>query len=680
MPLPKKISAQSPIRKVIAAGVIAVCGCAVAWLVGRMPGTSLATTRLDNVLYDSLYHLRPVESQKDGPVVIIAADDTSLSELAHGSIGKTPYGWPWPRQFWGMMIDYCNRCGAKAVAVDIVFSEPSVFNDVNGDDGAFAGFVNKSKIPVVFGSLVSTEGRWGNFAPQVKKPVFGAVNVNNDVVFRRYLPVVNGTPSLAAATVSAIGAPPFPDPFLLHYYGPTLDRAKNRTFRYLIASHVLGASINPKKDFGVKPEMLRGNVVVLGAITVGTYDVKSSPLSDEFPGVEVQATAIANMLENRRVQVVAPAAHLTIAFLVTFLTSLGVAVPRRATVKVLLAGVVATLLVVVAAVMFTRHEIRWLPLAMPLIAILLATIATFAWSYMTEGRQRRFVLKALSQYVSPQVAAEIDRDPGALTLGGERREMTVMFTDIQGFTDLSERLEDHKLTELLNYYLDEMSRLVFANDGTLDKYIGDAIMSFWNAPLSQPDHAVRACRAALAMERREREIQPRLTEMGGTGLLTRIGISTGPMVFGNMGSSQKFNYSVVGDSVNLASRLEGANKFYGSRILISQPTAELVKDDFLLRKLDVLRVKGKLKPMAVYEVLGETVLVSAELRSRAQQYEEAFSQYQRRQWDNADSIVHEMLATFPDDAPAKALRQRIADLRDHDPGADWDGVFVAKGK
>ena len=680
MPLPKKISSQSPVRKVFAAAVIAVCACVVAWLAGRAPGTSLATMKLDNVLYDSLYHLRPVESQKDGPVVIIAADDPSLSDLAHGAIGKTPYGWPWPRDFWGRMIDYCNKCGARAVAVDIILSEPSVFNDVNGDDGAFAANINKSRIPVIFGSLVSGDGKLGNFAPPVKKPVFGAVNVGNDVVFRNYTPIVNGIPSLASATVLAVGQSPFTQPFLLHYYGPTSDRAGNRTFHYMTASHVLGASINSKKDFGIKPEMLRGKVVVLGAITVGTYDLKSSPLSAEFPGVEVQATAIANMLENRRVHVMPAAAHLATMFLATFLAALGVAIPRRATVKVLLAGVVATLLVVVAAVMFTRYEIRWLPLAMPLIAILLATIATFAWSYMTEGRQRRFVLKALSQYVSPQVAAEIDRDPGALTLGGERRDMTVMFTDIQGFTDLSERLEDQKLTELLNYYLDEMSSLVFANDGTLDKYIGDAIMSFWNAPLSQPDHAVRACRAALAMERREREIQPRLGEMGGMGLLTRIGINTGPMVFGNMGSSQKFNYSVVGDAVNLASRLEGANKFYGSRILIAQPTAELVKDVFLLRKLDVLRVKGKLKPMAVYEVLGETAFASAESRSRAQQYEEAFSEYQRRQWENADSMLQGLLATFPDDAPAKALRQRVADLRDHNPGADWDGVYVAKGK
>ncbi|HEY8750766.1 MAG TPA: adenylate/guanylate cyclase domain-containing protein, partial [Tepidisphaeraceae bacterium] len=569
MPLPSKISAHGPARKVFAAAMIAFAAWVLTWSAAHLPGVSIAFTKLDNVLYDSLYHLRRIDSQKGGPVVIIAADETSLNDLAHGAIGKTPYGWPWPRQLWGYVIDYCNRSGARAIAVDLIFSEPSAFNDVNGDDSAFASAINRSKIPIIFGSLVSAEGKWGAFAPPAKAPIFGAVNVGNDVVYRRYTPVVNGVPSLAARTITSIGDAPFNDPFLLHYYGPhhAPDAARTRTFRYLSASHVMGADISKTKDFGVRPEMIRGKIVVLGAITAGTFDLKSSPLADEFPGVEIQATAIANMLEHRQVKVIPPAASAAIALLTAFFTSLGVAFPRRVIAKLFLAATVAIILIGTATVMFTRHEIRWLPLATPIISLLLATIATFAWSYMTEGRQRRFVVKALSQYVSPQVAAQIDRDPSALTLSGERREMTVMFTDIQGFTDLSERLEDHKLTELLNYYLDEMSALVFANDGTVDKYIGDAIMSFWNAPITQPDHALRACRAALAMEQREREIQPRLEEMGAKGLLTRIGINTGPMVFGNMGSSQKFNYSVIGDAVNLGSRLEGANKFYGSRIL-----------------------------------------------------------------------------------------------------------------
>ncbi|HSU67369.1 MAG TPA: adenylate/guanylate cyclase domain-containing protein, partial [Tepidisphaeraceae bacterium] len=505
-----------------------------------------------------------------------------------------------------------------------------------------------------------------------------AVNVGNDLVYRSYQPEVNGYPSLASRAASAAGATPFTDPFLLQYYGPYVSRSGKTTFRYLSASHVLAASTG-KKNVGITPDMFKDKIVLIGATTVGTYDLKSSPLSAEYPGVEVQATAIANMLAGQQVRKISVFWSAAAVFLAAYAGAIGVALPRRVWLKLLLALAVTGVLFAVAIGLFLAQPIRWLPLAAPILSLALATIGAFAWSYLVEGRQRRLVLKALSQYVSPQVAAEIDRDPGALKLGGERREMTVMFTDIQGFTDLSERLDEQTLTHLLNYYLDEMSSLVFAHSGTLDKYIGDAIMSFWNAPLHQPDHALLACRAALAMARREQEIQPRLNEMGASGMLTRIGLNTGPMVFGNMGSSQKFNYSVLGDAVNLASRLEGANKFYGSRILLAQPTADRVKDSFVLRQLDLLRVKGKLKPMAVYELLGEKS-GDADLHFRQCEYEAAFDCYQKQSWDEAAVRLGILRDRFPTDGPAAALFERVAYLKDHPPGSDWDGVYVAKGK
>lgn len=663
----------------MAAAVIGIVAAMISVVAQHhVPGTSLALNKLDFVLYDTLYHLRPIQSQREGPVVIVAVDDASLADVAHGMIGKTPYGWPWPRQFWGAMIGYFNRCGAKAIVFDVIFTEPSVYNDVSGDDGTFAGAVNASRVPVILATLVSSDGKLGPLAPPVKKPIFGAANVASDIVYRDYEPIVNGTPSLAYRAASIAGAKPFESPFLLHYYGPYRDKKGTTTFKYLAASHVLGSSVTSKIDYGIRPEMIRNKVVVVGAITAGTYDLKSSPLSAEYPGVEVQATAIANMLAGQQVQMV-PAGCVLASLLVGVCVSLGVVFPRRVILKLASAALVLAALLAIASGLFVRQKIYWLPLAAPLLTLLLATIASFAWSYLTEGRQRRFVVKALGQYLSPQVAANIDRDPDALKLGGVRREMTVMFTDIQGFTDLSEKLDEHKLTGLLNYYLDEMSSLVLANNGTLDKYIGDAIMSFWNAPLMQEDHAILACRAALAMEKREAEIQPKLAQLGANGLLTRIGINTGPMVFGNMGSSQKFNYSVLGDAVNLASRLEGANKFYGSRILIAQPTAERVKDRFLLRKLDVLRVKGKQRPMAVYEVLAEG-RGTADLQFRAAQYEAAFELYQRQQWQVAQEKLSELLSRFPADGPAAALNRRIVELSQHPPGPDWDGVYVAKGK
>ena len=678
MRFPLKLSHQSPARKLFAAMVIAALSVTIALAARYTPGLSIAMTRLDDLLYDSMYRMRPMQDQTAGPVVIVAADDKSLSDLSHQGIGKKSYGWPWPRQFWGYMLGYFNKCGAKAVAFDMVFTEPSVYNDSSGDDGVFAKMIDKSRVPIVFGSLISEDGKPAVFAPPATQPVFGAVNVGDDVVYRTYRPLVNGVPSLASRAASDAGASPQPEPFLLHYYGPYRSKAGRTTFRYLSASNVLAASIG-QKNTGISPEMFRDKIVIIGAITLGTFDLKASPLSNEYPGVEVQATALVNLLTGQRVRVVGKSGSLAAIFLAALAGAIGVAFPRRVALKLIAALIVLSILLGLATALFLGHTIRWLPLAGPLLALMLATIGAFAWSYLVEGRQRRLVLKALSQYVSPQVAAEIDRDPTALKLGGERREMTVMFTDIQGFTDLSERLGEQTITRLLNYYLDEMSALVFQNNGTLDKYIGDAIMSFWNAPLHQPDHAILACRAALAMERREAAIQPQLNEMGASGLLTRIGLNTGPMVFGNMGSSQKFNYSVVGDAVNLASRLEGANKFYGSRILVAQPTADAAKGHFLLRQLDLLRVKGKLKPMAVYELLAEGAGDAGD-QFRKLEYEAAFACYQQQQWDQAARHLGDLLARFPNDGPAAALLERAGYLRDHPPEPGWDGVYVAKGK
>lgn len=678
MRLPLKLSVQSPGRKLIAALLIAACSAMIGVSARYVPGLSLAISKLDFLLYDSFYHLRPVQDQTSGPVVIVAADDKSQEELSQKGVGTTTYGWPWPRELWGIMIAYCNKCGARAVALDLIFTEPSVYNDSSPDDAAFAKAVERSKIPVIIGSRFLSDGKPERFAPPIKRPRLGAVNVGNDLVYRVYQPIVNGAPSLAARTIRDIGGQPFDAPFLLHYYGPYRNTEGHTTFRYISAANVLAAGVG-QKNSGVDPSMFRDKVVLIGPITVGTNDLKASPLSAEYPGVEIQATAIVNMMNRERVLQLSIGWIVAAAFLVALAAAVGVVFPRDVKIKNLLAAIALPVLLAIAAGLFLSHQIRWLPLASPLLAFVLATIGAFAWSYLAEGRQRRFVLKALSQYISPHVAAEIDRDPSALKLGGQRREMTVMFTDIQGFTDLSERLDEHTLTSLLNYYLDEMSSLVLANDGTLDKYIGDAIMSFWNAPVHQPDHAILACHAALAMERREREIQPRLEQMGASGLLTRIGINTGPMVFGNMGSTQKFNYSVLGDAVNLASRLEGANKFYGSRILIAQPTADQVKGHFILRQLDLLRVKGKLKPMAVYELLGQA-LDDADLLCRRDEYEAAFSLYQQQQWDAARQRLLQLCARFPNDRPAAALLERIDYLRAHPPDSDWDGVYVAKGK
>jgi adenylate cyclase len=260
----------------------------------------------------------------------------------------------------------------------------------------------------------------------------------------------------------------------------------------------------------------------------------------------------------------------------------------------------------------------------------------------------------------------------------KKRELTVLFSDIAGFTEWSELLGEG-VGKLLNFYLDEMSGPVFASDGFLDKYIGDCVMAFWNAPFEQRDHAVRACRTALAMKKRLAEIQPQLAELGAPGLTSRIGVNTGPATFGMKGSSYKFNYSTIGDPVNYASRLEGANKNYGSGIMLGEDTARLVANDgFVIRKLDLLKVQGK-RPAEVYELLGEKPTDEVTLK-RAQGYERAFERYLARDWDAAEQILLVVLASFSDDAPAHVLLERVRAFRHDPPPEAWDGVFVAKSK
>jgi adenylate cyclase len=329
--------------------------------------------------------------------------------------------------------------------------------------------------------------------------------------------------------------------------------------------------------------------------------------------------------------------------------------------------------------LFRGETIHWLSPVKPLATLMVATPLAFGFTYFAEDRQRRFMLKALSKVVSPAVAEQLSREPERLALGTVRTEITVLFTDLANFTDLSEGPDVQDLGKLINRYLGEMSTEVFKQDGTLDKYIGDAVMAFWNAPLTQADHAARACRAALGMVRREKELHGEFAALGTKHIFTRIGINTTSVAVGFIGSEHLFNYTAMGDGVNLASRMEGANKLYGTQILISETTAALVREKFNMRRIDVLRVKGKKKPMGVFELLGEGA-VDQGLGERIRGYEEAFDAYQARNWERAEKLLLEVCGRFGEDGAAEALLKRVREYRNDPPAADWDGVFVSDTK
>ena len=655
-----------------------------AWLVALLPNSigpiRAILDRANEFFYDTYYRLRPVESRVDGPVVIVAVDDRSLQAVDK----SMHYGWPWPREFWGHIATYLDKAGAKAIAFDLIFSETSAYQDRTGDDTNFADLIAEVKVPVVFGSMVSADGKWGRFAPPIKSPTFGAVNLGIDKVLRSYDPVVHGQPRLGLAAVKAAGGQvklPVDLAFLLHYYGPHQMSDGSRTFRYVSAASVLGAQLQPEqaKSAGITPELFRGKIVLIGAIATATYDLKASPLSRLYPGVEWHATAIEDLLRGQQVLVAPPIWRWLLPLLCAAFTTAGVMWPRRATLKAIAPILAAGGILCIGILLFRASTIRWVSPVAGFIAVALSSLAAFSWTYFAEDRQRRFMLKALSKVVSPAVAAHLARDPQRLALGTIRTEISVLFTDLANFTAMSEGMGDDKVGELLNRYLGEMSDQVLMNNGTLDKYIGDAIMCFWNAPLPQADHAAHACRAALGIVRREREIEPELKAYGAKQVYTRIGVNTTSVRVGFVGSSHLFNYTAIGDGVNLASRLEGANKLYGTRILLSETTAEAVKDRFLIRKIDVLRVKGKSKPMAVYELLAERS-EDSKLTNLVLCYESAFADYQMRHWEQAEKVLLELKGQFADDNASRALLKRIEHLRVAPPPDDWDGVYDAKEK
>jgi adenylate cyclase len=682
MALPVRLPQHHPLQRWLASGVIALLCAGLGILLWAPVGWLGVVRALDDVIYDSLYRMRPAQNLDTSPIVIVAVDDKSIEAV--DSARKV--GWPWPRKYWGEMISYLDSAGAKVVVIDLLFDRSSVYNNPsNNDDKDFADAIEAAGTPVVLATIARPDGSLWNIAPPVTRKIVGAANISGEDVIRSYDPVVNGHSSLALEAMNQLKAP-LPDwakknaPFLLHYYGPHAKDDKPVTFKYVRAANLLGAAEGgDEAKLDISPDLFKGKVVFIATITAATYDLKASPLSARYPGVEVHATALANMLMAQRVSPVQAGARVAVLIFACFAAAAGVVVPARVPLKVLggLSGV--AIILCTTAALFLGKEIRWMPPAGAVIAATVSAFTALVWSYLTELRQRRFLLKAISHYVSKSVADELARDPRKLSLSGERREMTVMFTDLVDFTTLSEKLDEHRLPDMLNFYLQEMSGVILSQNGTLDKYIGDSIMSFWNAPLNQGDHARRACHAALEILEREKVIQAELIAIANGPVKSRMGINSGPMIVGNMGSTYRFDYTVLGDSVNLASRLESANKMYGTRILLSGTTANLVRNEFVMRKTDLLRVKGKQKPMEIFELIGAGSAEPA-IAQKISRYEKAFSLYQNRQLDQAWEILLALAQDFPEDGPTATLLARVLHFRDHPPPEDWDGVYVAQEK
>ena len=421
------------------------------------------------------------------------------------------------------------------------------------------------------------------------------------------------------------------------------------------------------------PDQLENRIVLLGSTAPGLADLRVTPFSNAFPGVEIHAHLIAGMLDGTT-RVKPPWSDDARLVAVLLLGGLLTGVLLRFGPTIGLAAVVALLALLLAAYGAAWTRFMVIPMAAPMLTLLGLYALNTAYGFFAATRSKRQITKLFGQYVPPQLAAEMSRNPAHYTMEGQSRDMTVLFSDIRGFTNFSEKLPPAELAEVLNAYLSTMTRIIQQHQGTIDKYIGDAVMAFWNAPVDLADHAARGVATALDMQAALPKLNEDFAARGWPEVKIGIGVNTGRMSVGNMGSEFRMSYTVMGDAVNLGSRLEGITKQYGVGILATQPTVD-ADPQHAFMKVDDVRVKGKETPVAIYEPLGPKDGLDETLRQQAAEFEAAYAAYQKQDWAAAEAALQTLNASAPRPLYDVYL-ERIAHFREVPPPADWDGVFV----
>ncbi len=448
-------------------------------------------------------------------------------------------------------------------------------------------------------------------------------------------------------------------------------RGGAKTFSHISVSDIL--------ERNMAPGTFQDKIVVVGATATGIYDHRVTPFSSVYPGLEIHATVINNILHQQFLHRPNWAGLFDIAAIVLFGSSLGIALMRFRPIT----GISAAITLFLVYLWFCRYLFIYQGALLNVTytsAVLIAVYVNITmFKYATEERQKRWIRNAFSYYLTPSVVNEIVKQPEKLKLGGEKKELSVLFSDIRGFTTISEGLTPEQLVHFMNEYLTAMTDVVFEYDALLDKYIGDAVMAVFGAPVDQPDHAERACRTALGMLEALEGLRARWDSQKISYIDIGIGINTGPMVVGNMGSDRRFDYTVMGDSVNLGSRLEAANKTYGTNIIISEFTYTYVSPLLTCRELDLVRVKGKSEPVKIYELIGESD-IPQNMVDLIGQFTRGLKEYKKQEWDKAARYFSNALKILPTDAPSQLYSQRCETLKANPPGDNWGGVFTMTTK
>jgi adenylate cyclase len=424
---------------------------------------------------------------------------------------------------------------------------------------------------------------------------------------------------------------------------------------------------------------LKDKIVLVGATAIGIYDMRVTPFSGVLPGIEIQATIIDNVLRRNFIRLPPYSPIPELLLIIVLGLVLGSILPRVSAIWVFLIGLLLLVGYVAANYAVFRYLGVNLDLFYPMLEIVLVTAGINVQSFLAEERARASLKKAFQSYVAPSVVEEIIKHPDRLRLGGERRELTIFFCDIRGFTTLSESLDPEELASMLHDFLNPMSKIVVKHGGTIDKFIGDAIMALYGAPLHYPDHARRACDTAVEMIETLKLLDHDWVGQGRPPLKIGIGINSGPVAVGNMGSDTLFDYTAIGDNVNLASRLEGLNKYYDTDIIISGSTAGALDEQFVLRELDLVRVKGKKQQVTIFELMGKAP-PDPDLAQFLQLYHQGLQLLRQRQWEDSANAMSAASRLRPQDHHCQRYLMLAQQYQAEPPGPEWQGLSIMRDK
>ncbi len=643
--------------------------CLLAILLVTSLGLANLDQTLENRVLDEYYRLR-WSAPPPPDLLIVGIDETSFQELRQA--------WPWPRRLHAELVRRLAAAQARLIVFDISFADPST----QEDDQLFAAAIRQANNVILAQTLEYTEDPM--FSRQIlvqpleslrmaaKGLGLSMVTPDADGVIRHFHLRLGGHDTMPLVTAHQLKSRlPLPTDLsgLIHYVGPPRHIDTVSYYQVLDKDHPLPAA------------RIRDRIVLVGRMSgisimpQGQTDTFYTPFfggtGQLMSGVEVQGNIIYTLLKGNWGGGLPPLMHW--GLLLTLLLVLGYPLARLPPLAGLWALAIILLLVSAISILLFLLANFWMPPVLLCLGLTLVFGGNVLAHYLVEAQEKRRIRHAFSRYVSPLLVGAILAHPEQLQLGGDEVEVTILFADLAGFTGISERMAPTALIQLLNEYFTPMSQIILNNQGTLDKYIGDAIMALWGAPIPMPNHAQMACQAALEMQAKMLLLQQEWEERGLPPLKSRFGLHSGPVVAGNVGSQDRFNYTVLGDSVNLASRMEGVNKHYGTEILLSESTYSLTSKLFLMRELDKVQVRGRVQPVTIYELLEPRVEAAPEW---LEVFAAGRAAYLGRQWGQAANLFRQVLELKAEDKPAKLYLHRCLEYLHHPPPDDWQGVHA----